>query len=166
MSHTPRAESRAPSPDAQDAAELLAVARRLAVAPESSDDAAMVLAESIVSLLGVEGCLVSSLEDGYFRVDAAAGSLAGMRGERSRLEPSIALRTLQENRVVLANDLAREAAYGSAPQRALGIRQVAAAPLIAGGTAFGVLLAVNSPRDAFDESDALLLQRVAVKYLL
>ena len=58
---------------------LLAVARRLAVAPESSDDAAMVLAESIVSLLGVEGCLVSSLEDGYFRVDAAAG-----KGPRSR----------------------------------------------------------------------------------
>ena len=158
MSHTSRVESRAPS---LDAAELLAVARRLAVAAESSDEAASVLAESIVSLLGVEGCLVSSLEDGSFRVDAAVGILAGMRGERSRLEPSIALRTLQESRVVIANDIAQEAALGSALHRTLGIRQVASAPLVAGGTAFGVLLAVNSPRDAFDEADASLLQRVA-----
>ncbi|HEX4936731.1 MAG TPA: GAF domain-containing protein, partial [Gemmatimonadaceae bacterium] len=136
MPHSSGAEPRAPS---QDAAELLAVARRLAVATESSDEAASLLAESARSLLTAEGALVSSLEDDHFRVDAATGTLAGMRGERSRLEPSIAQRTLQGGQVVLVNDVASEPTITDvALLEALGIRQVASAPLVAGGTPFGV----------------------------
>ncbi|HNV73219.1 MAG: GAF domain-containing protein [Gemmatimonadetes bacterium] len=158
MTHSLRAESRVPS---QDAAALLAVASRLAAAAESSDEAASILAESIVTLLSAEGCLVSSLEDGYFRVDAAAGCLSPIRGERNRVDESLALRTLQEARVIVVNDVTDDAAINTPFHAELGIRQVASAPLIAGGVAFGVLLAVNSGRGDFSDDDAVILQRVA-----
>ncbi len=158
MTTTLRADSRSPS---DGVAELLGVARRLGAAAESGDEAAAILAESIASLLGAEGSLVSSLDDGAFRVDAATGLLAELRGQRNRLGDSLALRTLQESRVVVVNDV--DAPHGGDPAflRQLGVRQVISAPLVAGGAAFGVLLAVNSPRSAFSEGDAALLQRVA-----
>jgi two-component system, NtrC family, sensor kinase len=158
VTSTLHAESRSPS---DGVVELLGVARRLGAVAESGDEAAAILAESMSSLLGAEGALVSSLDDGAFRVDAAVGLLGELRGQRNRLGDSLALRTLQEARVLVVNDI--EGPHGGDPVflRQLGVRQVISAPLIAGGTAFGVLLAVNSPRGAFSEADAALLQRVA-----
>jgi len=158
VTSTLRVDSKSPS---DGVAELLGVARRLGAAAESGDEAAAILAEGIASLLGVEGSLVSSLDDGAFRVDAAVGLLGGLRGDRNRPGESLAVRTLQELRPLIVNDVEEPHGGDQAFMRQLGVRQVLTAPLVAGGAAFGVLVAVNSPRGAFTEGDAALLQRVA-----
>lgn len=140
---------------------MLAVARRLAIAAENSDDAASILTQSVVSLLNVEGCLASSLDDGFFRVVAASGSLEPLRGQHERLGASLAMQTLQEGRVVVVNDIDSAVVTDRDLLRALGVRQVLSAPLVAGGAAVGVLLAVNSARGKFLEQDVELIQHVA-----
>lgn len=150
------------SPASSDhAAELLTVARRLAGAAEDSDVAASILAESIASLLHAEGCLVSSLDDGFFHVDAANGRVAQLEHETSRMGESLATQTLREGRVIIVNEIDEQSRSDPDFLRELGVRQVASAPLVAGGVAFGVLLAVNSTRGAFTDEDASLLQRIA-----
>jgi len=151
------------TPDAPsyDVAELLAVARRLAVAAESSGDAASILAESVRTLLGSEGSIVSTLEDSVFHVDAAAGLLAPLVERRDRGEWSVARRAVEESRVVIDNAAEQNPDLNREVIAELGVRQIAAVPLMAGGTAFGVLLAVNSPRGAFTDADADVLHHVA-----
>lgn len=145
----------------EHAAELLTLARRLSGAAEDSDAAASILAESIMSLLGAEGCLVSSLDDGFFHVDAAVGRLASLEGETNRISESLALQTLRDSRVLIANEITDRSLPNLDLLHELGVRQVASAPLVAGGSAFGVLLAVNSTRGAFTDDDASLLKGVA-----
>ncbi|MEP7383836.1 MAG: GAF domain-containing protein [Gemmatimonadota bacterium] len=145
----------------EHAAELLTVARRLAGAAEDSDAAASILAECIMSLLNAEGCLVSSLDDGFFHVDAASGRLSHLQHQTNREGESLAVQTLREGRVIIVNDIGEQTLSDVQFLREIGVRQVVSAPLVAGGTAFGVLLAVNSARGGFTEDDALLLQRIA-----
>lgn len=150
-----------PTSSTEHAAELLTLARRLAGAAEDSDAAASILADSIASLLGAEGCLVSSLDDGFFHVDAAVGTLAPLEGETNRITESLALKTLREGRVLIVNELDERAVPNPGLLREFGVRQIVSAPLVAGGAAFGVLLAVNGARGSFSDEDASLLQRVA-----
>lgn len=143
------------------AVELLAVARRLAIVSANSDEAATILTDSVVALLGAEGALLSSLDDDSFRVDAVSGSLLPFRSQRHRLANSLALRTLQELRTLVINEITPESSGNVAVLTELGIRQVVTAPLITSGTAFGVLLAVNARNGVFSEDDATLLRHLA-----
>lgn len=143
------------------AVELLAVARRLAAVAANSDEAASILTESVVAILGAEGALLSSLDDDEFRVDAAAGILRPLRTKRFPLGDSLALRTLQEGSTLVLNQLTTERGANLPYLRELGIRQVVSAPLVAGGSAFGVLLAVNAGDGVFSDEDAALLQYLA-----
>lgn len=146
-------------------ADLLAVARRLAAVAANSDEASAILAESAVTILGAQGALVSSLDDDQFRVDAASGSLRSLHAKRFPLRDSLALRTLQYGRTLVVNDLAAEgAAQGGANVsylREMDVRQVVSTPLVAGGIAFGVLLAANARDGVFSDEDAALSQYLA-----
>lgn len=143
------------------AADLFQVARRLAAAAEQSDQAASTLAESVLSLATCEGCIVACVEGGYFRVDGAAGHLSSIRGQHFPVLDSLASRVMREPRVEIHNEV--HAGLVSDPHflERFNVRQVAAAPLEAGGAAFGVILAVNSTRLAFSDGDALMLQRIS-----
>lgn len=147
------------------AADLLAVARRLAAVAANSDEASAILAESAVTILGAQGALLSSLDDDQFRVDAASGSLRSLHTKRFPLRDSLTLRTLQYGRTLVVNDLPAEGAAGSGANvsflRELDVHQVVATPLIAGGIAFGVLLAANARDGVFSDEDAALLQYLA-----
>ena len=143
------------------AADLFQVARRLAAAAEQSDQAASTLAESVLSLAACEGCIVACVEGGYFRVDGAVGHLSSIRGQHFPVVDSIASRAMHERRVVVQNDVHAGLVSDSRFLERFNIRQVAAAPLEAGGAAFGVILAVNSTRLAFTDGDALMLQRIS-----
>jgi len=149
------------APPSDHTSALLQVARRLAVSAENSDEAALILAESAVALLEAEGAMVLSVDDGFFRVDAAAGSLRLLAGQRSLMDDSLALRSLQEARTLVVNSLAAEPDQLLGFLREVGVRQVASAPLVAGDAAFGVLMAVNAGRGEFSEGDAALLARIA-----
>lgn len=82
--------------------------------------------------------------------------------EAIKLPEAPFLRRVIRNRVSeLTNDVGREVGADVPLVEALETRQVVAAPLGAGDQAFGVLLAVNSRRGAFDESDLRLLTIVA-----
>ncbi|MFP5354662.1 MAG: GAF domain-containing protein, partial [Gemmatimonadota bacterium] len=143
------------------AAELLAVARRLAAVAANSDEAAAILTDSVVALLGAEGALLSSLDDGYFRVDAASGSLRPLRAQRSQLGDSLAMRTLREGRTLILDEITAAGGANLPFLRELGVRQAVSAPLNAAGNTFGVLLAVNAGAGAFSDDDAALLQYLA-----
>lgn len=137
------------------------MARKLAAVAEHSDEAASILCESVVSLLGAEGALLSSLDEESFRVDATAGLLRPLRAQRIKLTDSLALRTLQEARALVFNDITPDSGANLSLLSEMNVRQVVSAPLIAGGVAFGVLLGVNARAGVFADDDAALLQFIA-----
>jgi len=143
------------------AADLFQVARRLAASAEHGDQAASTLAEGVLALAGCEGCIVACVDGGYFRVDGAAGHLASIRGQRFPVLDSVGSRAMHERRVLIHNDVHAGLVSDSRFLERFNIRQVAAAPLEAGGAAFGVILAINSTRLAFTDGDALMLQRIS-----
>ena len=154
--HTPPS-----SPHPEWPADLLTVARRLAGAAEHAEDAARVLADSAMTLLGAEGCVVSSLEGERLHADGSAGLLEMLGGYEFPLDGTVAARALRERRVIVANARHGEPFLDTRLEHRVDIRSVVVAPLEAGGAPFGALIAVNGTDGAFAPDHASLAARLA-----
>ncbi|MDF1506379.1 GAF domain-containing protein, partial [Roseisolibacter sp. H3M3-2] len=149
----PRAEAEA----------LAAAARALAQAGSDVTAALDQVSLSALALLAAEGACVVLLEEGQGRVDAAAGTLAPLRGHLTELmaPPSLFADAVRDRRAIVVNAATRDPRVDPRYGAAFGMRQVIVAPLTIDGSVAAVLCAVNSARGAFSEQDAALAQRLA-----
>lgn len=121
----------------------------------------MALADSAMALLAAEGCVVASVEGERLHADGGAGLLETLRDHEFPLHDTICARALHERRVIVANKGDGEAFVDPRLEQRFGIRSVIVAPMEAGGSPFGALIAINGPGNAFDHDAAPLAARLA-----
>ncbi|MCC6318242.1 MAG: GAF domain-containing protein [Gemmatimonadaceae bacterium] len=137
---------------ALDTAELLRATRIINATLEEPHRVAAAVIELLGATVACEGGCIAMRAGGSFAIVESAPSLTSLTGQSFLSTEVFAPRALPERHAVVHDGVASVLA-DPAFLEPLGVRQFAAAPLIAGGAVVGALLAVN-PRDgAFSDVD-------------
>lgn len=140
---------------------LAEVARALLGTDTSLPGSLHLLAEHTLKLLDAEGATVAMLAGDQMRAEAGTGTLAAYVGTVAPTARTAAADAIAERRVVIVNEATADPRTSGELAHSVAMRQLIVAPMIVEENPVGVLLAVNSRRNSFSESDAALLGRLA-----
>ena len=147
---------------APDESEILAaIARSLANSGSELAEPLRLLAEGAMTLLGVDGASVGRIRGSDFHIAAAVGALAHWEGAVVPVGPSLALRAIEAQRVLVSEDAAGDPRTDRQLESEPGLRELAVAPMLVNGEPVGTLVAANMRRRGISPREADLLQRLA-----
>jgi GAF domain-containing protein len=92
---------------------------------------------------------------------AVSGSAAGMVGQRVDVDGSLSGLALRSGVVLVCEDSARDPRVDGPACRAVGLRSMVVAPLVAEGRPFGILKALSARPYAFDATSVATLEAIA-----
>jgi GAF domain-containing protein len=160
-----RAEpARSPAPDDADLLRLRRVIRAqrdISCAATDSATVFRVLADSVLTVFPAEGAIASQPEGDFLVARAAVGSAGPAAGHRITLAGTLGGRAVRTLTGQLCRDSQTDPRTQAAVSASTGTRSSIIVPLVHDGVAVGVIGALSSRPDAFDEDDLALLTMLA-----
>jgi diguanylate cyclase (GGDEF)-like protein/PAS domain S-box-containing protein len=160
-----RAEpARSPAPDDADLLRLRRVIRAqrdISCAATDSATVFRVLADSVLTVFPAEGAIASQPEGDFLVARAAVGSAGPAAGHRITLAGTLGGRAVRTLTGQLCRDSQTDPRTQAAVSASTGTRSSIIVPLVYDGVAVGVIGALSSRPEAFDEDDLALLTMLA-----
>ena len=117
--------------------------------------------DAAVRLAPAGGAVVEIVSGDQLVYAAVSGSAAGMHGQRVFVDGSLSGLTVRTGSVLVCDDSARDPRVDGPACRAVGLRSMIVAPLVADGRTFGVLKTLSARPYAFDAGSVAALQALA-----
>ena len=137
---------------------IIRTQREIAEAQGGIDDVMKLLTQRAMELTGAEGGALLREEDGLFIYSAVAGIAEPHLGLQLASERSLALEAASTGEPQICHDAELDAWVDPDACRAIGVRSVLCAPLIARGRVIAVLSVLSSQPSAFQTNDAVNLR--------
>lgn len=148
-------------PDRAKLLELIAIQTEVARRGLDLGEVMDVVAQGTVSLVGAEGAAIELAEGLDMVYRAAAGSASGSLGLRLKRKSSLSGRCVDEGHALRCSDAWTDPRTDQPACRKLGVRSMIVVPLRHINETVGVLKAMSSRVDQFDERDVHLLEMLS-----